>query len=277
MNRSMRELLLKIWCVASGLIVVSLVTYIIIYIFYNGVTALDVNFLLDKPRGMPLGSQGGIFPAIIGSLYLGLIACIFASILAISTAVYLVFYCKDERAISIIHLVVGCIAGIPSIILGMFGYTLLVYQLKLGRSLLAGGITLGIMIFPLIEVKVEKILSEIDKYVIYSSYSLGVSKTYTFFKLALPASKGDIISSIALGGSYAMGATAPLILTSAVMFAPTPKSLTSPVMALPYHLYLLIGESISVPNAYATAFVLISMLLIINLLASLISKIGGRN
>lgn len=276
MNRRLEDLLLKLWCLLSGIVVLSIISYIIYYIFSKGVSSLSLNFVLDRPRGMPLGSEGGIYPAIIGSLYLTFIGCFFASILAISTAIYIVFYCKSSKIADLIHLAIGCIAGIPSIIIGMFGYTLLVYQLRFGRSLIAGGITLGIMIFPVIEVKVEKILSDIDKLTIQSSYALGVSKTYTFFKIVLPACKRDIISSISLAGSYAMGATAPLILTSAVMVAPTPKSLRSPVMALPYHLYLLISENISVENAYATTFVLISILLIINLMASFVAKTRGE-
>ncbi|SCY00878.1 PstA family ABC transporter permease [Alkaliphilus peptidifermentans] len=274
MRRYAQGYFIKLWCVLSGIIVLSLISYIIIYIIINGISVLNLSFIFDSPKGMPLGSEGGIYPAIIGSLYLTLIACFFASILAISTAIYLLFYCNSIKISNLIHLVIGCIAGIPSIIIGMFGYTLLVYQLRLGRSLIAGGITLGIMIFPVIEVKVERIISEIDSYIISSSYALGVSKTYTFFRLVLPACKRDIIASIALAGSYAMGATAPIILTSAVMFAPTPKSLTSPVMALPYHLYLLISESISIQNAYATTFVLISILLTINIIASLVAKTG---
>ena len=158
-------------------------------------------------------------------------------------------------------------AGVPSIVLGLFGYTLLVLYLRLGRTLLSGGITLGIMIFPYIQVRVEKTLKEVDKDIIDSSYALGVSKVYTLFKLILPICKADIVSAITLAGGFAMGATAPIILTAAVMFAPIPKSLSSPVMALPFHLYILTGEGISLEKAYGTALVLILILLIINILS----------
>ncbi len=126
---------------------------------------------------------GGVFPAIVGSLFLMSIACIFASILSIATSIYTVFYCRSKRIEGLIHLIVQSMAGIPSIVLGLFGYTLLVLNLKLGRSLLSGGITLGIMIFPYIEVRVEKTLREVDKAIIASSYALGVSKLIPYLSL----------------------------------------------------------------------------------------------
>lgn len=247
------------------MIVFTVVIYIFGYIFKNGIGSINLEFIFSDPKGMPIGSEGGVFPAIVGSLFLMLIACIFASILAISTSIYTVFYCRSKRIESIIHLIVQSMAGIPSIVLGLFGYTLLVLHLRLGRSLLSGGITLGIMIFPYIEVRVEKTLREVDKAIIGSSYALGVSKAHTISKLILPLCKADIISAITMAGGFAMGASAPIILTAAVIFAPIPKSLFAPVMALPFHLYILTGEGISLEKAYGTALVLIMILLIINI------------
>lgn len=141
----------------------------------------------------------------------------------------------------------------------------MVVNLKLERSLLSAGITLGIMIFPFIQVRVEKAFREASSTIIGSSYALGVSNSYTFLKLIFHICKFEIISAITLAGGFAMGAAAPIILTGAVIFAPIPKSLSSPVMALPLHLYILIGEGISLEKAYATALVLIFLLLIINI------------
>lgn len=267
MSEKIKSFIFKVWITISTLIVFTVVIYIFGYIFRKGFNSINMQFIFDDPKGMPIGSEGGVFPAIIGSLFLMVIACLFASILAVSTAIYTVFYCESKKIESIIHLIVQCMAGIPSIVLGLFGYTLLVLNLKLGRSLLAGGITLGIMIFPYIEVRVEKILREVDKSIIDSSYALGISKVYTIFKLILPLSKVDIISAITLAGGFAMGASAPIILTAAVIFAPIPKSLSSPVMALPFHLYILTGEGISLDKAYGTALVLIMLLLIINIIS----------
>ena len=276
MSEKIKDYILKSWIAISTIIVFTVVIFIFVYIFKNGFSSINLEFIFSSPKGMPIGSEGGIFPAIVGSLFLMLIACIVASILAISTSIYIIFYCKSKRIESIIHLIVQSMAGIPSIILGLFGYTLFVLNLRLGRSLLSGGITLGIMIFPYIQVRVEKTLVEVGENIIGASYALGLSKSYTIYKLILPLCRADIISAITMAGGYAMGAAAPIILTGAVIFAPIPKSLSSPVMALPFHLYILTGEGISLEKAYGTALVLIIILLILNIF-SLIMNLERRD
>lgn len=263
--------LLKFWVFLSALIVISVILFIILFIFTNAFEVIYLNFIFDRPRGMPLGMEGGILPAIMGSIYFSLIATFFASIIAISTAVYIKFYAKNDKIITLMHLVIHSITGIPSIVLGLFGYSFLVVYLDLGVSLLAGGLTLGLMIFPYIEIRVEKILNELDQKLIYSSYALGISKSYTFFKLILPLCFDDILATIALAAGFAMGAAAPVILTGAVINASVPQSIFSPAMALPYHLYILVGEGISLEMAYATAFVLLILLFLINFAALIIS------
>lgn len=269
MKRLIKDLLLKLWCALSGALVMAVVFYILIYIFVRGKNSVSIEFLLGLPSGMPLGTEGGILPAIVGSIYLTLIAVLLAALLGISTSIYLVFYCNNKKLNEIINLVINMTSGIPSIVLGLFGYTLFVLYLKMGRSTLAGGLTLGIMIYPFITLRIEKALLEVKRDVIYSSYALGISKAYTILKIVLPQSKGDIVSAITLSGGFAMGAAAPIILTSAVISSPVPKSVFEPSMALPYHLYILMNEGISMEKAYGTAFVLISILLFINIIAFL--------
>ena len=272
-----KEYLFKIWITLSTLVLFLTISYVIAYIIKNGINSISLKFIFESPKGFPLGSEGGIFPAIVGSLLLMTIACIFSSFLAISTAIYTVFYCESKKIEKLIHMVIQCMAGIPSIILGLFGYTLLVLYMRLGRSALAGGITLGIMIFPYIQVRVEKILKEVDSNIINSSYALGISKYYMIFRLIIPMCKENIISTITLAGSFAIGASAPIILTAAVISAPVPTSIYSPVMALPFHLYILTGEGISLENSYATALVLIMIVLIINIISVILSiKKKGR-
>ncbi len=271
MGRKLEENLLKIWILLSVLWVGAMILFILIYTISRGLGSISKEFLLSSPQGLILGSEGGIFPAIIGSLLLTLIACTFSGVLAIGTAIYLKLYCKSRRLMDLIHLIIHCTAGIPSIVLGLFGYTFLVYRLGLGMSLLAGGITLGIMIFPYIEVRVEKIIHEIEVDLLEASYALGISKSYTFFRLILPMYQRNIISTITMAGGFAMGATAPIILTAAVIFADVPNSILSPVMALPFHLYILLGEGISVENAYGTALVLVAIIILLNMV-SLIGK-----
>ncbi|MCW6061157.1 phosphate ABC transporter permease PstA [Clostridium sporogenes] len=272
MKKSLKDILLLLWYFLSTFLVVFIVFFIIAYVLKNGIHTINKEFLLDNPKGMPLGKEGGIFPAIVGSLLLMFISSITASILGIATAVYLTLYNKNKKIDSIIHIIIHSISGIPSIVLGLFGYSFLVFFLDLGVSLLAGAITLSIMIFPYIEVVTEKAIEEVDKKLIISSYSLGIDKTYTFFKIILPQCVEEIVSGIMLSGGFAMGATAPIMLTSAVISAPTPDSIMSPVMALSYHLYILISQGISMENAYGTAFVLMSILIILNFLSMLIVR-----
>lgn len=272
MKEKIQDHVLKVWIITSSLIVFILVIYIFGYIFKKGFTSISLDFIFSGPRGMPMGSEGGIFPAIVGSLLLMSLACIFASLLALSTAIYTVFYCPSKKIEGIIHLILQSMAGIPSIVLGLFGYTLFVVHLKFGRSLLSGGITLGIMIFPYIQIRIEKTFREVEKNILGSSYALGVSKSYTIGKLILPLCKADIISAITMAAGYAMGASAPIILTAAVIFAPLPTSLSSPVMALPFHLYLLTGEGISLEKAYGTALVLIVILLVLNIASIILHR-----
>ena len=272
MKKSLKDILLLLWYFLSTFLVIFIVFFIIAYVIKNGIHTINKDFLLDNPKGMPLGKEGGIFPAIVGSLLLMFISSITASILGIATAVYLTLYNKNKKIDSIIHIIIHSISGIPSIVLGLFGYSFLVFFLDLGVSLLAGAITLSIMIFPYIEVVTEKAIEEVDKKLIISSYSLGIDKTYTFFKIILPQCVEEIVSGIMLSGGFAMGATAPIMLTSAVISAPTPDSIMSPVMALSYHLYILISQGISIENAYGTAFVLMSILIILNFLSMIIVR-----
>ena len=262
MRKKMMDNLMKFWLLISVSITIGVSFFIIYHIFSNGWRSISLEFLLSSPKGMPLGTEGGIFPAIMGSLALGIISMLVASILGIATAIYLTFYCKSTAFHSFTRVVIQCIAGIPSIVLGLFGYAFFVVFLGMGYSLLAGALTLSIMIFPVVAVNTEKTLTEIRKEQMMASYALGVSKSYTFFKVILPYQKNDILSGILLGTLYAMGATAPIMLTAAVLSATTPSSLLQPVMALPYHLYILASTNISLENAYGTALVLLLILLI---------------
>lgn len=271
-SEKFQSIMLKIWLIVSLGSLLGVVAFIFGYVLFKGFSVLNLTFIFDKPRGIPLGSSGGIFPAIIGSLLLMITACLFASLFAIATAIYTVFYCPSKKLASLINLLTQCLAGIPSILLGLFGYAFLIVYLRVGRSLLVAGLTLAIMIFPYITVKIEKLLRELNPHIINSSYALGISKGHTISKLVLPMCRAEILSTVLLAAGFAMGATAPIILTGVTIYAPLPKSLLAPIMALPYHLYILINEGISLDNAFGTAAILIILLLIINLLSLVIIK-----
>ena len=154
--------------------------------------------------------------------------------------------------------------------LGLFAYSFLVRELQWGRCILSSGVALGIMILPFIEVRAEKTFRELPKAVVLSSYALGCSRRYTVMRIVLPACMGELISGLILGGCYAMGATAPLIFTGGVAYAGVPKSLMSPAMALPLHLYLLLAQGATSFNmAYGTAFVMMAIILISNILVTI--------
>ena len=263
-----RTFLVKLWAFTACAVTIGIIAFLFGWIFWKGAGAVTWEFLTEVPKGLIIGTEGGILPAIVGSAcYTGL-ACLFASVLGIATAIYQVFYCKNKRLAGGIALVMQCMAGVPSIVMGLFGYTLLVHALGWGKCILAGGITQGIMILPFIQVRAEKALREVDPALIKASYALGMSPVYTIRRVVLPRCLPQLVSGIILGGCYAMGAAAPLIFTGAVIMAKVPKSIMKPAMALPYHLYMLLTQGTSAENAYGTAFVMMMVVLLTNTLAT---------
>ena len=149
--------------------------------------------------------------------------------------------------------------------------------LDFGRSALSAGLSLGIMIFPFLELRFEKALKEMPMDLINSSNALGVSQWYCFKKIILPYCRYELVSALILGGNYAMGATAPIIFTGVVINAPTVGGIMEPAMALPYHLYILLTQGISTTNALGTAFVLLVLVLGSNIFARYIALKGKKN
>lgn len=267
-----RNLDINIYLILSSIIVGFIILYFLGFIFIKGGLNISIDFLTESPKGMPIGSEGGILPALIGSLYFGLIALGSSSLLSLSMSIYLSYYCKNNYFKGFMRTIIGIIAGIPSIVLGLFGYSFFVVKLNYGISILSGGLVLGIMIFPYMEVNLEKIFLEVDKNLITASYALGVNRSYTLLKIVIPMTYRQILSTLCLGLSLALSASAPLLITGAVSYTKIPKSVFSPAMALPVHLYYLIGEGVSTKNAYATAFVIIIILLILNSIPFIFSK-----
>lgn len=272
MNIRKKDFFIKLWAYISGIFVIFTVIFIFGYIFFKGYKAISFKFLTDVPKGIILGKEGGIAPAIIGSFLSTGLACIFAGIFSLCTSIYLVFYEKNIKRIQFIHSVIKCIGGIPSIVTGLFGYTMFTLYLGLGRSVISGALTLAVMIFPVMEIRIEKSLREVNKNIITASYSLGVSKIYTIFKIAVPSAKEYIISAVLLGYSYAIGATAPVMFCMTVINSPVSFDITKPSMTLSYHLYTLLTQGISYEMAYGTAFVLLVVILAVNIFCRFIIK-----
>ncbi len=269
--------LTRLWAYGSMLLVAGVILFLFGFVFYEGSSVISWEFLTQAPSGAVLGEEGGIWPAIVGSLCFTATAVVLGGIPAIATALFLVFYCRRSRVSGLIRLVVQCISGIPSIVLGLFAYSFLVRDLQWGRCILSAGVALGIMILPFIEVRAEKAFRELPEQMVRSSYALGCSRAYTIWKIVLPACRGELVSGIILGGCYAMGATAPMIFTGAVAYAGVPSSVMEPAMALPLHLYLLVAQgATSMDTAYGTAFVMMAILLVSNLLATIYARRSQR-
>ena len=274
---SLSAVLLFLYSFLSFLLIFSALLFFFLYIFYKGYKVISPSFLLEAPKGMVLGEEGGIFPAITGSLAFSLTALVLSGLPSLFTAIFMVFYAKEGRKKESLHFFIHLLSGVPSIVLGLFSYSLFVYQLKLGRSVLSGAIALAIMIFPFVEIRMEKIFEEVPKSYLQSSESLGCSKGYTIRRLVLPYTLPELFSTMLLAFCFALGATPPILFTGGVAFAKSPTSLLSPAMALPLHLYLLLvqgGSSLS--RAYGTALVMLFLLLIGNGIASLLTAYCHR-
>ena len=276
----MRRCLDRVWLVifwASGLFILLVLLSILMYLIWRGGSALSLEFICGYPRGFPRGSQGGVFPAIKGTFYLVLIALVAAGIPGIITAIYLTEYGMQSRLKGIINLSIQCLAGIPSIITGLFVYALLVVHMKWGLCLLAGGFALGVMILPVIVVTSRDAFLAVDINYRLLGASMGVSRGYMFRRVIFPQSVPAVLSGLLLAMGYAAGATAPIMVTAAVISSNSSGSWFEPVMALPYHLYILFNEHISMNKAYGTALLLVLLLVLVNVAALWIRSWQGRD
>lgn len=253
------------------LLVVLPVGSIVVIIIKKGLPAISWEFLTDIPRaGM---RQGGIFPAIVGTFYLVSGAVIFALPLGLFAAIYLSEYAKENLLTRLIKLAIVNLAGVPSVVYGLFGLSLFVVFLKFGVSILSGSLTLGIMILPLIITASREALESVPYVFREVSLSLGATKWQTIRSIVLPNALPGILTGTILGIGRAAGETAPILFTVAAFYLPRlPHSIFDQVMALPYHLYVI---STQVPNVqeklrYGTALVLLVLVLIVNLFAIII-------
>jgi phosphate transport system permease protein len=244
---------------------------IVVIIVQKGFAAISWQFLTDVPRqGM---RAGGIFPAIVGTVYLVLGSIIFALPVGLLAAIYLSEYAKDNYLTRIIRLAIVNLAGVPSVVYGLFGLAIFVVFFKFGTSILSGSLTLGIMILPVIITTSREALESVPYSFREASLSLGASKWQTIRHIVLPNAVPGILTGTILGLGRAAGETAPILFTVAAFYLPQmPKSIFDQAMALPYHLYVI---STQVPNVdekirYGTALVLLFLVLFMNLIAIII-------
>ncbi len=269
-NKRTEKIAFSLLLLATLLIVVP-VGLIIAIIIRKGIGAITWQFLTDVPRqGM---RAGGILPAIVGTIYLVLGAIVFALPVGLLAAIYLSEYAKDNYLTRIIKLAIVNLAGVPSVVYGLFGLAIFVVFFKFGTSILSGSLTLGIMILPVIITASREALESVPHSFREVSLSLGASKWQTIWHIVLPNAVPGVLTGTILGVSRAAGETAPILFTVAAFYLPRlPNSIFDQVMALPYHLYVI---STQVPNVdekirYGTALVLLFLVLSMNLVAIII-------
>ena len=259
--------------------IVAILIVILSFIIYKGASALSWDFISKMPEeGM---TKGGIYPAIIGTLCLVLGSMIFAFPVGVLAAIYMHEYVKDGIIKKIIRQMTNNLAGVPSIVFGLFGMSLFVNKMGFGDSILAGSLTLGLLALPVVIRTTEEALKAVDNTFRHASLGLGASKWQTTSKVVLPIAFPNIITGLILSIGRVSGETAPILFTVATYFLPKlPSSIFDQVMALPYHLYVISTSGTDIeasrPLAYGTALVLIIIVLIANLLANALRKYFGK-
>ncbi|KAF5412587.1 MAG: phosphate ABC transporter permease PstA [Euryarchaeota archaeon] len=244
------------------------------YIVVQGVHVITLSFLLESPRLS--GAEGGILPAIVGTFWLMMVAMLSSVPIGIGAAVYLAEYAPKSAVTAVISFGVECLAGVPSIVIGLFGYAFLSIYLGFGFSVLSGGLALMFMVLPWIVRVSEESIKTVPNAFREASLALGATKWQTVRRVVLPSAIPGITTGVILGIGKAIGETAVIMFTAGSSLL-MPMSLFDPVRALPYHIYILASEGISNPMAYGSSIVLLVMVLAINLAAITIQRHYGRH
>jgi phosphate transport system permease protein len=245
---------------------------IIGYILFNGLSHINLEFLTEAPRKM--GREGGILPVIIGTFMVTGVGVLIATPVGIAAAIYFTEYSKEGKGVAAIRFFTEILAGIPSIIFGLFGFAFFVIALGMGWSVLSGGLTLAMMVLPTLIRATEESLKTVPMTYREGSLSLGATRWQTIVRVILPCCRPGILTGLILGIGRAIGETAAVMLTVGGSLR-TPASLFDSARTMSVHLYILASEGLSQEKTYATAALLIFIVLLINTAANMISRIGG--
>lgn len=242
---------------------------ILSFVFYNGFQVLSWEFITDSPTNAM--TKGGIFPVIMGTILLTTLCMFIVIPIGVITAIFLAEYSKPGYLLKSVMMSIYTLAGIPSVVFGLFGLGVFVVMLNFGMSLLSGSMTLSIMILPYIISTSEEALKAVPYSFREASLACGATKWQTIWKVVLPTAMPGILTGAILGTAKVSGETAPIMFTAAAFFSPgVPTSVFEPVMALPYHIYVLATAGTHIEETrtiqYGTAFVLIALVLGMNLL-----------
>lgn len=251
--------------------VVGVLFWILGFIIVKGIGVISWEFLTGMPRdGM---TAGGILPVIVGTLCLTLGSIVIAFPLGILSGIYISEYTRDNWLVKLIRIMTNNLSGVPSIVFGLFGMALFVNTLGFGDSIIAGSLTLALLVLPIVIRTTEEALRRIDNSYRLGSLALGATKLQTIRRVLLPMAMPNIITGLILSVGRVSGETAPILFTAVAYFLPKlPSSIFDQVMALPYHLYVIATSGTDLeatrPMAYGTALVLIAIVLVINLAAN---------
>ena len=259
--------------------VVAILFVILAFIVIRGFKVINWEFLTSMPKEGMTG--GGILPAIVGTFCLMIGSMLFAFPVGVLSGIYINEYLKDSWFKRFLRSMTNNLAGVPSIVFGLFGMALFVNKLHFGDSILAGSLTLGLLALPVIIRTTEEALKSVDDSLRIGSYALGATKLQTIYKVVLPIAFPNILTGLILSMGRVSGETAPILFTVAAYFLPKlPTSIFDQAMALPYHLYVLATSGTNMeaarPMAYGTAFVLIAIVLMFNLLANTLRRYFGK-
>jgi len=277
MNRTWVQRFGFVLLALAALVVVVPILVVIGIIFVRGVEAINWDFLTAMPRdGM---KAGGIFPAIVGTLLLTVCTALVAIPVGVGGAIYLSEYARDTWVTRTIRLAIVNLAGIPSVVYGLFGLGMFVLFLQFGTSIVAGALTLAIMTLPIIISTSEEALLTVPTEFRTVSFSLGGTRWQGIRRVVLPQALPGIITGVILGLLRAAGETAPILFTVAAFYLPSlPQSIFDQTMALPYHLYVISTQVPGMPEKmqYGTALVLLLLVLSLSLVATIIRSIFRR-
>jgi phosphate transport system permease protein len=261
-----------------SLLVVAILFVILGFIVIRGASVISWKFLTTMPTDGMTG--GGILPAIIGTFCLVGGSILFSFPIGVLAGIYMNEYAKNGRLVRFIRMMTNNLAGIPSIVFGLFGVSFFVITCGMGDSIIAGSLTLGILTLPVVIRTTEEALKSVDNSFRHGSYALGATKIQTIRRVVLPISYPNIITGLILSIGRVSGEVAPILFIVAYFTTKLPTSVKDQVMALPYHLYVLATSGTDIeksrPIAYGTALVLIAIVLIMNLLANALRRYFGK-
>ena len=267
------KLMIGVFTAAAALTTLVLIA-IIAYVLINGLPAMSIDFILGWPEGV--NAEGGIFPTIVSTLYVTALAMLICTPIAVLAAVYLAEYAKQGRVVNIIRYAADTLASVPSIVMGLFGFSLFVESMGFGLSMVSAALALALLMLPIVMRTTEEAIRAVPRYIRWGAYGLGATKWQVVSKIVLPSAFGRIATGIVLAIGRAIGETAVVLYTMG-------QAINMPILPLDsgrpmtVHLYLLANDGINMTAAYGTALLLMLIILAFNLFARYLSNKSNKN